>query len=253
MPFHLLNLEHDASVAILRITSGKLNAISPELLEELHRVLDDLEPDSELRGLIITGAESRFFSFGLDVPRLLSLSRPELDTFMAGFERLLDRFYTFPHAVGAAVNGHATAGGLLLALTADCRVGAEGAFSIGLSEVKLGLAAPPSALRLMRRRLGASVTSDLALRGLMVTPEGARDLGIFETIVPGTELLRETLTRVRALAGTPPGAIALNKRFLAGGVFDFSESVLKQERSAWLDAWFASGTQTELRKLTERK
>lgn len=253
MSFHLLHVEHDASVAILRLASGKLNAISPELLKEMHRALDSLEPDSELRGLIITGAESRFFSFGLDVPRLLGLDRPELDAFMASFERLLARLYTFPHPVGAAVNGHATAGGLLLTLTADCRVGAEGTFSIGLSEVKLGLAAPSSALRMMRRRLGASLTSDLALRGLMVTPEAARDLGILEKVVPGTELLGETLEGVRALAEAPPGAIALNKGFLGSGVFDFPEATLKQERSAWLDAWFAPKTQLALQKLTERK
>ena len=253
MSFHLLHLEREAHVAILRLASGKLNAISPELLDELHRALDALESDSELRGLIITGGESRFFSFGLDVQRLLGLGRAELDTFMASFERLLARLYSFPHPVGAAVNGHATAGGLFLTLAADCRVGAEGTFSIGLSEVKLGLAAPASALRMMQRRLGASATTDLALRGLMITPEAARDLGILEKVVPGTELLRETLERVRALAETPPGAIALNKRFLGSGVFDFPDAILRQERTVWLDAWFAPETQSQLRKLTERK
>jgi len=237
----------------LRLHSGKLNAVSPELLDEWHRALDDLEADPEVRGLLITGGESPFFSYGLDVAGLLRLSRPEMETFMNSFHRLLARLFLFPHPVGAAVNGHATAGGLLIALAADCRIGAEGSFSIGLSEVKLGLAAPADALRMMMRRLGASITADLTLRGLMVSPEAACALGIFEKVVPANEVLPRTLERLRDLVDMPAGAIAINKRFLGAGVFDLPAATLKQETSEWLDRWFSPSAQAELRKLAEWK
>jgi enoyl-CoA hydratase len=250
--FQLIQLDREGSIAIFRLASGKLNAISPELLEECHGALDELEQDPSLTGLIITGGTSRFFSYGLDVARLLTVNRSTLEPFMKSFNRLLARIYAFPQPVGAAVNGHATAGGLLLLLAADCRVAAEGNFSAGLSEVKLGLAPPAAALRMMARRLGASVTADLSLRGMMLSPEAARDLGIYETIVPASRLLGETMERVRAMAG-PPGATALNKRFLCSGVFDLPDAIQDREIQDWLDCWYSEDAQTELQKLAARK
>jgi len=252
MSFEHIQIEREASVVIVRLASGKLNAISPELLEECHRALDDLEADRDLTGLVITGGTSRFFSYGLDVARLLTVDRSFLEPFMQSFNRLLSRIYVFPQPVGAAVNGHATAGGLLLLLAADCRVAAEGNFSAGLSEVKLGLAAPAAALRMMSRRIGPQATADLAMRGMMLGPEAASALGIYETIVPPDRLLGETLDRVRGLAG-PPGAVALNKRFLGAGVFDGPEAMLEHEISDWLDRWYSREAQAELTKLASRK
>jgi Delta3-Delta2-enoyl-CoA isomerase len=253
MPFQHVRIERDASVAILRFASGKLNALSPELIEESHRALDALEADPLVRGLVITGGDSRFFSYGLDVARLLTLDRVAMEPFMESFNRLVSRIFLFPRPVGAAVNGHATAGGLLLTVAADCRVGAEGSFSLGLSEVNLGLAAPAGALRMMARRLGASIAARLALEGVMIGPGAARDLGIFEAIVPPERLLPETLDRVRRLAEMPAGGIALNKQFLGAGVYDLPPEVLRQEASAWLDRWFSAEAQEKLRDLVARK
>jgi enoyl-CoA hydratase/carnithine racemase len=252
MSFQFIQLDREGSMAILRLAFGKLNAISPELLEECHGALDELERDRGLSGLVITGGTSRFFSYGLDVARLLTVNRSALGPFMKSFNRLLARIYGFPLPVGAAVNGHATAGGLLLVLAADCRVAAEGNFSAGLSEVKLGLAPPAAALRMMARRLGSPATALLSLRGMMLTPEAARDLGIYETIVPADRLLGETMKRVQAIAG-PPGATALNKRFLCAGVFDLPDAVQDREIEEWLDRWYSPEAQAELHKLAERK
>ena len=252
MSFQHIQIEREGSLAIVRLASGKLNAVSPELLEECHRGLDGLESDTTVTGLIITGGTSRFFSYGLDVARLLTVDRPALGPFMKSLNRLLSRLYTFPQPVGAAVNGHATAGGLLLVMTADCRVAAEGNFSAGLSEVKLGLAPPAAALRMIARRLGPSATADLTLRGMMLAPEAARDLGIYEKIVAPDQLLGETMERVRAMAG-PPGAMAINKRFLGAGVFDLPEAILDREIEEWLDRWYSPEAQTELHKLAARK
>jgi hypothetical protein len=77
-------------------------------------------------------------------------------------------------------------------------------------------------------------------------------LGIYETIVPPDRLLGETLDRVRGLAG-PPGAVALNKRFLGAGVFDGPEAMLEHEISDWLDRWYSPEAQAELTKLASRK
>jgi len=252
MSFQHIQLEREGTVAILRLASGKLNAISPELLEECHRALDALENDTATTGLIITGGSSRFFSYGLDVGRLLTVDRSFLGPFMKSLNRLLSRLYLFPQPVGAAVNGHATAGGLLLVMTADCRVAAEGNFSAGLSEAKLGLAAPAAALRMIARRLGTAATAELALRGMMLNPEAALALGIYEKIVPADQLLGETMERVRAMA-IPGGAILLNKRFLSTGVYDLPDAIQDREIEDWLDRWFSPEAQAELQKLTSRK
>ena len=252
MSFQHIQLEREGRVAILRLASGKLNAISPELMEECHQALDALENDTATTGLIITGGASRFFSYGLDVARLLTVDRSVLGPFMKSLNRLLSRLYLFPQPVGAAVNGHATAGGLLLVMTADCRVAADGSFLAGLSEAKLGLAAPAAALRMIAKRLGSSATVELALHAMMLNPEAALALGIYEKIVPADQLLGETIERVRAMA-IPTGAMALNKRFLGAGVFDLPDAVQDREIEDWLDRWYSPEAQAELTKLATRK
>jgi enoyl-CoA hydratase len=253
MSFDHLTLDRLETTAVLTMDSGKTNALSPALIQELDSALHDLRGDSEITVLVITGGDSRFFSFGLDVAFLLELDRQDMTAFLKQLNALLRRLYTFPKPVVAAVNGHAMAGGLLLAMTADYRIGAEGEFSVSLSEVRLGLAAPPASIRMLARQVGHTTAQAVCFFGEIYTPAEAFDLDLYNELVP-PEALQDRAREVASLmAGFSPQGIALNKRYLATGVFDIDPEQERKEDEAWLDAWFHPEGQARLRELAERK
>lgn len=253
MVYEHIALERVDGTAVLRFASGKVNAITPAFLGETDDALLACRQDDAVRALVVTGGDSRFFSFGLDVRFLLRLSRYEMATFLKNLNNLLRRLYHFPKPVVAAVNGHAMAGGLLLSATADYRIGAEGDFSIGLSEVKLEIAAPAASLRLLARQAGAALARELALTGVILSPQEALDRGLWHELVPAKRLQERALRKAAELGPLPRNGIALNKHFLGSGVFDVGNEQARHEDEAWLDAWFAQGAQERLKALVESR
>src|SRR3989442_13757482 len=135
-----MQLERVGEVMVLRMRAGKANAIGPAWLDRMETLLDDV---LAARGgaLVITGYEG-FFSAGLDLPALDALDERAMGSFMSGFSRTMLRIFELPLPVVAAVNGHAIAGGCVLALQADVRIGAASDFRIGLNEGQLGIGLP---------------------------------------------------------------------------------------------------------------
>src|SRR5882672_10541416 len=107
-----MHLERQGEVALLRINTGKANAIGDAWLESLHAKLDTL---GDARALVITGYDA-FFSAGLDIPALVDLTEPQLRAFIERFNAAMLRLFSLEIGVVAAVNGHAIAGGCVLML-----------------------------------------------------------------------------------------------------------------------------------------
>src|SRR6185295_4533243 len=114
------------------LVGGKANAMDDAFLDGLDRVVAEFE-ESDARAAVIVGYET-FFSAGLSLSALHPLPRDGVRAVIEKFHRVMFRIFRCPRPVVAAVNGHAIAGGFLLALHADHRVAAEGPFKIGLSE-----------------------------------------------------------------------------------------------------------------------
>jgi len=239
-------------VAVLRLSSGKVNAIGLLLVEELALALKDLAGNPSVGAVVLTGGDSRFFSYGFDVGQLLKLDRQQLGHFFAHFCRLVRNLYEFPKPVVAAVNGHAMAGGLILAAAADVRIGAETDYSWGLPEVQLGLAVPYSAVRMMRRRWGEPVARRLCLEGGTYPSSEARKWGVVDETAPPERLLERARAKAQELAGLPPTAYALGKRYLNAGTHDGDPDAEKAENARWLDAWFTPEARERLTRLVNR-
>src|SRR5262245_52934880 len=127
-------------VALLRLAGGRANAMSEELLDTLDRLVDGFET-SDAVAAVLTGYE-RFFSAGLALPSLIDLDRPAMKRFITHFDLTMTRFFACRKPIVAAVNGHAIAGGCVLALQADVRIMADVDAKIGLNEAQLGIGLP---------------------------------------------------------------------------------------------------------------
>src|SRR2546427_3373594 len=149
-----MRIERDGEVALIRLENGKANAIGPSFLDRLEALLGQL---GDARAAVITGQGSAF-SAGLDLPTLVDLDRVRMRAFVLRFETAMMRVFELPIPLVAAVNGHAVAGGGVVALQADVRLGGGRGAPIGLKETqpRVGLASP--GVETLRRQVpGASL------------------------------------------------------------------------------------------------
>lgn len=148
---------HEGGVAVLALELGRGNAIDHAFVDALHGALNAVL-QSDARAAVITG-KGRVFCGGLDSVTLHGFDRPAMERFVDAFEGMFRRVLAFERPLVAAVNGHALAGGAILAMACDLRVMTDGPLQLGVNEVQLGIPFPAAALESCgtrpRRRRGA--------------------------------------------------------------------------------------------------
>src|SRR4051812_21571385 len=116
-----MRIERSGDVAILRMEAGKANAINAAFLDGLEKLLQGA---AEAGAAVLTGQGGAFCA-GLDLPSLMDLDLATMRGFMRRFDEVMMRVFSFTQPLIAAVNGHAVAGGCVLALQADVRIAAD--------------------------------------------------------------------------------------------------------------------------------
>jgi enoyl-CoA hydratase/carnithine racemase len=194
----LVAIEEADGVTVVRIQRPPANALSPDLLAAGAEVVERLR---ELRpaAVVITG-EGEFFSGGVDLKLAPTLSPEQQREMVAGINRLFFDWYGLAHPVVAAVNGHAVAGGLILALCADHRIGAARA-SYGLTELRVGAPYPGAALAVVRAELDRGPLRRLVLGAELVDGAAALGLGLVDELAEDT--VERALEVARELAALP--------------------------------------------------
>lgn len=238
-----MRLEREGDVAVLRLQRGKVNAISADLLGELSDLLSQL---GGARAAVITG-EGPAFSAGLDLPSLIDLDRATMRGFIGRFDEVMLRLFELPIPLVAAVNGHAIAGGCVLALQADLRLAADKEARIGLNETQLGISLPAAVLETLRWQVPAASLVPIALEGRLFTPREALQMGLVHELVPEGELLPRAIARARTLAALPPLGVRQVKASLRRPAADAVRALESAESERWLDSWFSAETQSSIR------
>jgi enoyl-CoA hydratase len=237
-------------VMTIRLEGGKANAMTVELLDTIERLVDDFERGSA-HAAVIVGYE-RFFSAGLAIPKLIDLDRPAMHMFIERFARSMTRVLACEKPVVAAINGHAIAGGCVLALMCDHRVIVdEPGVRIGLNEAQLGIGLPAIVIEPLRSQVPAASLVPIALEGRLFSPIEARTMGLVHEVVATNDLLDLATTRARALAG-PAMAIAQIKRALRAPIIEAVTRTAAVETERWLDSWFAPEARTRLRAAVDK-
>ena len=145
-----------------------------------------------------------------------------------GINRLFGGWYSFPRPVVAAVNGHAIAGGLILALAADYRIGAtEG--KLGLTELKAGVPYPAAAMCVVQAELTPAAARVLVLRNHLFEGQETLELGLVDELLPRDEVLDRALAVAGELAALPRSGYGLVKRQLRGPTIARIEQVITGE------------------------
>ncbi len=205
----LVETSRDGNVAVLRLNRPEArNALSPEVMEELASTLERLDPDPEVRCVVIAGSE-KVFAAGADIRAMAERSFAEaLRHPAAAFWKRLAAIKT---PLVAAVSGYALGGGCELALACDMIVAAEGA-RFGQPEINLGIIPGGGGTQRLARVLGKQRAMELVLTGRRFTAAEAQAMGLVNRVVPDDAWLEEAMALAREIAEKPPIASRLAKQ-----------------------------------------
>lgn len=238
----------DDHVALLRLSLGRGNAINHAFIDALGEALDGALAGGA-RAVVITG-EGKVFCGGLDLGELFALDREAMGRFADAFDGLFRRVLAFPRPVIAAVNGHALAGGAILAMAADLRVAQRGGYAIGLNEVALGLPFPAGAYEIARRSTPDTAAAAVFLEARRFSPDEARAAGLVDAVVE--DAVAAALDQARRFAANDPDAVAAVKADLVAPVIARIEATTAAKRERFLDRWFAAETRARIAALREK-
>ena len=244
-----IRIESHENVAVVRFDNGVTNAISQALVADLSAALETIRGDG--RGLVLAGGD-KFFSIGLDLPQLLQLSREQMELFWQRFDQVLLDLYTFPAPTAAAINGHAVAGGTILALTADCRYISDSRNLMGLNEANIGVPVPYLADLLLRQLVDENTANEIVFGGELITPEKAHAIGLVKDVLPEEALEYHAIESVRAMSVKPRHAMSQimeNRTEMVSRRFERNRDV---KRAAMMDIWFRPEVQQMLREAAKK-
>jgi enoyl-CoA hydratase len=217
-PMATVEVDHPRD-GVTRITlnrPGKLNAMTTELVSELHAALDAVAADGSCRVVMLTGA-GRGFCAGLDLggygaaPHSENLGRTQAGlAVQKHIASLIPHLRSLAQPVIAAVNGPASGGGFALVLGSDIRIAAESA-RFNAAFIRIGLSACDIGTSWLLRLVGAARAHELMLTGRLFSADEAARIGLVTEVVPDDALLDACLVKADQIMANTPFGVAMTK------------------------------------------
>lgn len=246
----MLRIEDNDGIELLRISHGKANAVDSELLEGLGDALREVAA-RKARALVITGSGS-IFSAGVDLFKVLSGGVDYLESFVPLLSHVLRELVEFPKPVVAAINGHAIAGGCILACACDYKVMADGSGRVGIPELRVGVPFPAVPLEIVRMVVPRRYLQEVVLLGRTYEPEDARERGLVDEIVSPDELEERALEIAFEMAAVGAESFALSKRQLRRPVLDATDLTSQLFDDEVEALWKAPGSHEAIRTYLDK-
>jgi enoyl-CoA hydratase len=206
----MIEVEMHRNVGVLRMAHGKANAMDTELCEAITARLEE-HRHSSMQALVLTG-QGQIFSAGVDLLRVLDGGAAYLERFLPALSKAFETLFCFPKPVVAAINGHAIAGGCVLACAADYRIMARESGRIGVPELLVGIPFPTIAVEIMRCASAPKHFQTLLYSGATLSPEDAAERALVNETAESTKLLDLALAKAESLAALPAAAFDVTKR-----------------------------------------
>lgn len=204
MTFETLLVERDGAVAVVTINRPKvLNALNTQTIDELERVMLELQRDDAIRAIVLTGAGEKSFVAGADINELAALSPAEGQRHGRRGQAVFDRIEQLGKPVIAALNGFALGGGCELAMACTMRIAADTA-RLGQPEINLGIIPGYAGSQRLPRLVGKGRALEILLTGDMLPAARAYEIGLVNKVVPAGELRAEATKLATALASKAP-------------------------------------------------
>ena len=245
----MFELTQRGRVAVLQMTHGKANAMDIEFCRGLSAQVHACQ-QSPAGALVITG-QGRMFSAGVDLPRLVAGGAAYAQQFVPAMNHAFEALFAFSKPLVVAINGHAIAGGCVIACCADYRVMAREPGRIGIPELLVGVPFPVVPLEIVRFATPPQHLQALIYRGLTLAADDALRYGLVDAVADPDRVLDEAVAVADGMAAVPFEAFHLTKRLLR-------EPALRQMREGGVidavvqDAWAGETVQHAVRDYVAR-
>lgn len=244
-----VKIEQRGRVAIIRLNNGVTNALSPDLVHDL--TLELTRVKDQFQGIVLAGG-AKFFCIGFDLPKVLTLDRAGMTRFFYEFNQVAFDLLTLPLPTACAIDGHAIAGGNILALTCDYRFAGSAKKLIGLNEVRLGVPVPYLADLLLRQIVGDRAATEMLYQGELMALSEAQKIGLVDGIVPQEELEDHAVKKIAQLAALPQAAFSAIKANRVEAIRLRFEKHHQSKNEDFLDCWFSKPVQLLLAEAAQK-
>lgn len=246
-----LDLSLDGNIVTITIVKPKVNALNEELVEELNNCFKELSKDKEVRAVILTGQGS-FFSFGFDVPGFMDYKKKAFERYVRKFSSLTQRIFIFPKPVIAGLNGHAVAGGAVLALCCDYRVMIKDKPRIALNEMTFGSTVFTSVAEYLRFAVGSQNAQKILFSGKMHTAEEALSIDLIDKAVAERSFRKSLVEIATEYAQRDKKVFSSVKKLLRDDIHKKIEKNEKKSITEFVDIWYSKNTREKLAKIEIR-
>lgn len=246
----MIDIEERGEVRIARLARGKANALDQSFLEALLAEFDAAER-SPAKAWLVTASGSTFCA-GVDLHAVLAGGSDYLQRFLPLLVKALFRLLTFPKPTVAAVNGHAIAGGCLIAVACDQRLMAQGPGKIGLTELLVGVPFPTLALEIGRRAFARAAFDEAVYTAKLYSPTEAARIGLVHDLVEPDQLLARATDRAQLLGRVPANTYRITKRQLLQPTLDRFEKYWPAMDPEVFAAWVEPSMLEHIRAFVER-
>jgi enoyl-CoA hydratase len=237
-------------VRVVEMALPRGNALGVESVPRLTQAFDELA-NAGHPPAVLTGSGS-VFCVGLDLLGLYDLQRAQMLAFVRAFENLFLRAYTYPAPLAAAVNGHAIAGGGVLAFACDRRV-LSSAATFGLTEAPLGIVFPPAALEISRSAAPAAIHGPLLLQGLRFSAADAHAHGLVHELAPdGPRCVERATAWAAEAAQVPASSWAPLKAELAAATLGCIERGRAEREDRWVESWYSPPARAAIGRMRDQ-
>lgn len=237
-------------IAVLTMTHGKANALDIEFCDALAARFNDLHK-SDTKAVVLTG-QGKIFSAGVDLKRLSAGGADYIRSFLPALHRLYEAVFFHPKPVIAAVNGHAIAGGCVLACCADRRIMARDAGRIGVTEILVGVPFPALAFEVVRFAVPPRYLPEFTLSGATYPTDEALRRGWVDEVTEPAKVIDDAIAVARELSRLSPAAFAQTKSQVRQPVTERLQKSGEATDKAVTEIWAAPATLAYIRDYVAR-
>jgi enoyl-CoA hydratase len=205
----ILEISDDGVACITLNDPDKRNAIGQEMVDSMHRNLDELARRDDVGALVVTGAGDKAFAAGADIAQLRDRRAPQ--ALAAINSALFKRLEDFPVPSIAAIRGWALGGGCELAIACDLRVVGTSA-RMGQPEVGLGIIPAAGGTYRLPRLIGLGLARELVYTGRILDADECVRIGLANRIVADEQVLESAYELARQIARNGRLAVQMAKR-----------------------------------------
>lgn len=218
MSFENIVLEVEDTIATIFFNRPKaLNALNNALFDELDIALDQVNADTNIKVLILTGTGDKAFVAGADIAELAQMNPLEAKTFSRKGQKIFSKIEALPIPAIAAVNGFALGGGSEAALACDFIYASEKAL-FGLPEISLGLIPGFGGTQRLSRLIGVNRAKEMIFTGKNIKAAEALELGIVNKVCAHEDLMAGVLKIAGQIAAKGKIALRSAKEVIQSGL-----------------------------------